>query len=52
MFFNLKNATILANTLLVIWLLWHIAFMKGYQDAVNDLSKKGYQFDSAMRAFR
>jgi len=51
MSFNLKTATILANTLLAIWLVWNIAFMKGYQDAVNDLSKKGYRFDSALKAF-
>jgi len=51
MSFNLKTITWLANAMLIIWLLWHTAFMKGYQDAVNDLSKKGYRFEDT-RFFR
>jgi len=46
MFFDLKKAAWIANAMLVIWLLWHIAFLKGYEDAVNDLSKKGYSFEN------
>lgn len=52
MSFNLKTITLIANGALITWLLWHFAFMRGYQDAVNDLAKKGYSFQETQRAFR
>lgn len=45
MSFNFRTISLIANASLVAWLLWHFAFMRGYQDAVNDLSKKGYRFE-------
>lgn len=51
MFFDIRRFTVLANLLLIFWLIWHMAFIKGYQDAVNDLEKKGYRFQETVRAF-
>lgn len=51
MFFNLGSLAKIANALLIFWLIWQVAFMRGYQEAENDLSKKGYNFHSAQRAF-
>ena len=52
MFFNLKNLAWIANVMLLFWTLWHVAFMRGYEDAVNDLDKKGYRFEETSRAFK
>lgn len=52
MSFNIRFMALLANAMLIAWTLWHFAFMRGYQDAVNDLSKKGYRFEETTRAFR
>jgi hypothetical protein len=33
------------------WILWQIAFMAGYQDAVIDYKRQGYNFKTVRRAF-
>jgi hypothetical protein len=42
----------LSLTMLLLWLAYTFGFSRGYQDAENDLIKKGYNFDNAIRAFR
>ncbi len=48
-FKSLSNLSYLA---FFTWLIWQLAFMKGYQDAVGDLAKKGYNFEQTRKAFR
>lgn len=45
MYFNLRKITLISYIALTAWIVWHIAFMQGYHDAVNDLGKRGYRFE-------